>query len=248
MKARNPFLIESYNLHSLSTGLVSEKEKDGVNCEDAEEIGQKIQECFDNTSVYEFSLKRKDVLQPISSLLKVSSEKKSGKSIVDNTKMFIRLVAVGDRVDSLESIFDYELTTESMSLFKSGTMRKTNKSALLKCLLGDDSLVREEDAISTGQMQSTIIDGGALLHRLRWLNNMKFMEVASLYYEYICKNYRNPTIIFDGYEEATTKDIEHNRRAAIPLSTFVSIVPGNAIPYNQDRYFSHQKNKSEFIK
>ena len=144
LKARNPFLIESYNLHSLSTGLVSEKGKDDVNCEDAEEIGQKIQECFDNTSVYEFSLKRKDVLQPISSLLKVSSEKKSGKSIVDNTKMFIRLVAVGDRVDSLESIFYNELTTEPMSLFKSGTMRKTNKSALLKCLLGDDSLVCDE--------------------------------------------------------------------------------------------------------
>ena len=52
--------------------------------------------------------------------------------------MFIRLTAIADRLVSLESVFDYELTDEPMALFKNGLMpRKT----ILQEVHGSDSEV-----------------------------------------------------------------------------------------------------------
>ena len=39
----NPFVLTNFNLRSLRSGLSSSKEKDEVNCEDAETIGANIQ-------------------------------------------------------------------------------------------------------------------------------------------------------------------------------------------------------------
>ena len=44
LKTRNPFLVENENLFSLSTGICSKEGVDEVNCENAEEIGNKIHE------------------------------------------------------------------------------------------------------------------------------------------------------------------------------------------------------------
>ena len=43
LQERNPFGFEEENLHSLSTGIISITSKDSINCEDAEELGLKIQ-------------------------------------------------------------------------------------------------------------------------------------------------------------------------------------------------------------
>ena len=95
--------------------------------------------------------------------------------------MFIRLIAIADRIDSIETIFKHELTTKPASLFKDDMMRHTQKSALLKVLLSDDGLVDVESLQLCG---CTVVDGGALLHRVRWLKDTKFVEIASLYYNY----------------------------------------------------------------
>ena len=50
---RNPFLIDSVHLHSLSSGIVSIKGQDVINCDQAEEIAAKIQKSFDNKSYSE---------------------------------------------------------------------------------------------------------------------------------------------------------------------------------------------------
>ena len=44
----NPIVLTNSNLRSLQSGLSLSKEKDGVNCEDAETIGAKIQTKLDN--------------------------------------------------------------------------------------------------------------------------------------------------------------------------------------------------------
>ena len=242
LSTRNPFLIEDEKLYSLGTGVVSEWHAD-VNCERAEELGIFIQSTFDNKTVKQCCVKRSNVLKPLSSLLLTKHETLlSGRK--ENTQtMFIRLLAIGDRVDSIKTIFAYELTHSPASLFKGGMMRKTQKSTLLKALLPKQEMM---ESFSTYNI--TIIDGGALLHRVRWVKNYTFSQVAALYYRYICNHYNNPEIIFDGYKKATTKDQEHLRRCAIPLSSFVSIAPENLIPYTQDRYFSLTKNKEEFVK
>ena len=55
----NPFGFEDENLHSLSTGIISITSKD-VNCEDAKELGLKIQKEFDNVSLSAATIKRKN--------------------------------------------------------------------------------------------------------------------------------------------------------------------------------------------
>ena len=56
LKERNPFKVQSLNLHSLSTGLVSIAGRDTVSCDKADDIGTKIQQSFDNTMLTKYSV------------------------------------------------------------------------------------------------------------------------------------------------------------------------------------------------
>ena len=132
-----------------------------------------------------------------------------------------------------------------MSLFKEGVMRKPDKPSLLKVLMSEESLVSTEENCS---YTDTIVDGGALLHRIRWNKGTKFEDIFCTYSRYLLKNYSNPTVIFDGYKKFTTKDQEHIRRNAIPQSSFIAINNNNEVSYTQQRYFSLTENKIEFIK
>lgn len=75
----------------------------------------------------------------------------------------------------------------------------------------------------------TVIDGGSLVYRVRWLKGATFSEVAKAYIQYVKSNYTAPIVIFDGYGLATTKDHEHNRRNLVPRSSFIRIESDNAI-------------------
>ena len=54
----NPFVLTNSNLRSLQSGLSLSKEKDGVNCEDAETIGANIQTKLDNKAFNDISFKK----------------------------------------------------------------------------------------------------------------------------------------------------------------------------------------------
>ena len=119
LKPRNPFLVEKADLISLSTGIASRTGSDNINCDQAEEIGLSIQRSFDNTSFSQCTIRRKDVIKPLASLI---TSKQCGESSgrCDEQAMFIRLVAIGSRMDqeAMEATFEHELTSEPMALFK----------------------------------------------------------------------------------------------------------------------------------
>ena len=96
---------------------------------------------------------------------------------------------------------------------------------------------------------TSIIDGGALLHRVRWPKSKRvtFKDVVDVYKSYVLRHYPRPTVVFDGYEALSTKSNEHFRRNSIPMSSFVNIGEDIEIPFNQDRYFTLQENKVAFI-
>lgn len=241
---RNPFLVEDKNLHSLSTGLVSIVGVDDVTCDSAEEIGCAIQQSFDGLALAKSTVKRKDLLKPLSSLQRLRKGKGTAAQI-DNQVMFTRLIAVADRLESFEPVFEYELTPEPTALFREGLMRKPDKPSLRKVILPDETAIARD---KMGSQYASVIDGGALLHRVRWAKGTKFMDVAKTYLNYLTRHYHCPTVVFDGYESATTKSQEHLRRNAVPMSAFVSIKENNEVPYTQDRYLSLKENKAEFIK
>ena len=128
---RNPFQIEDTNLHSLSTGVVSELGKDQVNCEQSEEIGRLIQASFDDMPYSACKIRRKQQVVNLLSLQNFRQRpQKSSACNVDSRIIFNRLILVAGRLERLDKAFEYELTREPMSLFSSGLMRKSEKASL----------------------------------------------------------------------------------------------------------------------
>ena len=157
LQETNPFGFEDENLHSLSTGIISMTSKDSVNCEDAKELGLKIKKELDNVSLSAATIKRKNQIKPLASLLNTVKVDEV-QVYVSTTVLFTRLAAIAKREENEEKYFDYELTTEPMSLFKNNLMRSPDKPSLRKVLLKDD------DAISMNDISKNcifVIDGGA---------------------------------------------------------------------------------------
>ena len=245
LKKRNPFSYEDQHLHSLSLGLVSDGQ-DGINCDRAEEIGQMIQEKMDNTPILECKIKRKDQIQPIIAL---QNRIKIDKASVDvNPNMlFTRLIAIAQREkEDSKEFFAYELTQEPMSLFKKGLMRKPDKPSLRKAIMKDD------DALVRDQLPSYsvfVVDGGGLLHRVRWNRNATFDELSQMYTRYVRKYYKSCIIVFDGYEHLSTKSSEHLRRTGGGKQCpNVDVIGCNKVPFPQDRFLTNTENKTQFIK
>ena len=89
--------------------------KDSVNCEDAEELGLKIQKELD-VLLGAATIKRKNQIKPLASLLNTVNVDKI-QVYVSTTVLFTRLAAIAKRKENEEKYFDYELTTESLCLF-----------------------------------------------------------------------------------------------------------------------------------
>ena len=241
---RNPFLVPGENLQSLSTGLVSNSQVDEVNCEQCESIGEKIQTSLNDKSFNDASIKRKDQVKPLSSLRNTIS-KKVGEKLPDPKALFNRMVTIAEREENLERFFQYELTVEPMSLFQDGMMRKPDKPSLRK------AIILEEDAMSKKDIEANchfVIDGGALLHRVRWKKGDRFIEIADAYIKYVNKHYGNQVeVIFDGYNDESIKSQEHKRRNTISQSCDVNIKEDNSVPFTQQRFLSNTINKAGLI-
>ena len=125
LQERNHFGFEDENFHSLSTRIISMTSKDSVNCEDAEELGLKIQKELD-VSLGAATIKRKNQIKPLASLLNTVNVDKI-QVYVSTTVLFTRLAAIAKREENEEIYFDYELTTEPMSLFKNNLTRSPDK-------------------------------------------------------------------------------------------------------------------------
>ena len=201
LQRRNPFVYDDECLHSLSLGLVSDG-TDGVNCERSEELGQIIQEKLDEVSVPSCKIKRRDQIKPLSTLQ--NKIRVAGKEVSFNpTALFTRLTALAQREEeNMEDFFSFELTQEPMSLFAKGMMRKPDKPSLRKALM------KEEGAIHRNQLPSDavfVVDGGALLHRVRWIKDKTFDELYQVYTRYVRHHYKSCLVVFDGYEAPSTK-------------------------------------------
>lgn len=61
-----------------------------------------------------------------------------------------------------------------------------------------------------------VIDGGFLMHKVKWIKNQSLKDIAWTYIHYISKNCGNTVhIVFDGYEEICTKDAERRRTYSV---------------------------------
>ena len=108
--------------------------------------------------------------------------------------------------------FKSEPTPEPTTLFRNGMMWKSGKSVLRNHLLNKHPSC---DYLSS---RSVVIDGGALLHKVKWFYGSSFADIIDSYVQYI-KNrfskYESVIIIFDVYnQELSIKSSEHKRRTS----------------------------------
>lgn len=121
----------------------------------------------------------------VKSLLSMSSKIKVNniEVAVDPDLIFQRLCFLRKSNDELRQYFNYELAPSPLSLCDSAGMRKTTKSTLY------DMFEQCETDVNDVSKCFYIIDGGMLLHRLKWDKNNKFLDICVQYIRYLRNNY-----------------------------------------------------------
>ena len=159
---------------------------------------------------------------------------------VDPLLLFSRLVVLVEREEGMKRYFRYELTSIPTSLFENGMMRKASKSNLERSIKQDAS----PNSPTTNEL-SHVLDGGALLHKVKWLPNSTYQSILNQYSNYVKTKYGKCCIVFDGYENGPyMKDHEHKRRAG-KVSAFFKLVDLQmmATPTcNQEIFLKNDKN------
>ena len=208
LKEINPFdsTRDGKTLVSFSTGFSSSSE-DSVNPEKAEEIGRAMQIEMDGKSVLD-TMQTKYKVKSLATLR--SGPKLNGEKIaVDSVRLFNRLIIISEREIKTKEALMFELTPTPMLLFdKNQMMRKPDKAALSRLL---KTFV---EPIEQPQCLSLVIDGGWLLHNVKWEASLTWNEIAGNYLRYVKtlgSQHARITVVFDGYAKST-KDHDHLRR------------------------------------
>ena len=241
LEARNPFHRPNNLLCSLSSGLTA-GDADGITCDEAEKIGSAIHMEMNGRTFTDIVIKKRDTVKSLAHLHKGVSV--DGETIhVNCSNLFNRLIVLAERQPDVSSFFAYELTPFPCSLFKDGMMRKPDKAALGRAL--------SNDACSDVHLLNNciVVDGGALLHRVRWQRMATYDQTADHYARYVTSKYgRNVTVVFDGYcSGPSTKDHEHIRRKS-KVAVSVTISAEATVHANQAVFLSNSENKSGLIK
>jgi hypothetical protein len=240
----NPFrFCEADKLVSLSSGVVAGL-NDNVNCDEADEVGRKVQESWDNMTYSEITAKRSNRVKTLATLVNACKIDKEDVSI-DVNSLFHRLVIVAERSSDIQSFFNFELTHHPTSLFANGLMRKPDKPAL--CRSFTRTLAPETLPLSLVY----VVDGGCLLHKVRWQTGKTVADIIQLYASYVINKFGNNTvIIFDGYgAHASTKDHEHKRRSSrvAKVAPDVSLELNKRLMFDQESFLANTHNKEGFI-
>ena len=60
---------------------------------------------------------------------------------------------------------------------------------------------------------SYVLDGGSLIHQIKWENGSTYKQIACKYRDLVLKNYQHAIIVFDGRQNGpATKDMTYIRR------------------------------------
>ena len=151
--------------------------------------------------------------------------------------LFQRLILIVQRELDMLPYFSFELTRIPTSLFKTGMMRKADKWKLR-------DLPTKHISFSEPPDDANILDGGALLHKVKWIPNTTYREIINQYTEYVFRKYGRSCIVFDG---PLIKDHEHLRRTTGKTSANINIQLGMVANCQQKAFCNNDKNKSQFI-
>ncbi|KAJ8023882.1 hypothetical protein HOLleu_36449 [Holothuria leucospilota] len=128
---------------------------------------------------------------------------------------------------SLEDVMKYELNPFPSSLFEDNDILRTaDKPKFAQALIAHcnntPSCESKSDVIP--QTERYVLDGGLLLHKLKWKSGDTYGNIAKSYADYTNKRYGSATVVFDGYVTGPSiKDNTHQRRGQTAVHTIVNL-------------------------
>ncbi len=148
---------------------------------------------------------------------------------------------------TVETILEYELTPLPLSLFSNNDqkMNKANKAIFTKTSL---KVLTDPLYLTDQPCSSLVIDGGWLLHMVKWEQGQTWQEIADSYLLYVqClgRHSQNITVVFDGYS-SSPKDHDHIRRTKNSCCD-VQIRPDLIHLTPRAKFLDNTHNKSELI-
>ncbi|KAK6176044.1 hypothetical protein SNE40_014405 [Patella caerulea] len=241
LKDRNPF-TEDKSLRNTETGMVANED---ANTDKAKEIGDKIIVSMSEQSVTNFSFKKKnfaitlDAKRPSNTIITQTPH-------VDPQLMFQRLTTAGqENLNDMTELFKYELSSFPSSMFESNRLlRQATKSTLADAIWNSGKCHATE--LPTSDI-THVIDGGSLLHRVPWTKGHTFSELCSKYVDLVKKNFRTPTVVLDGYNNHSIKDITHIRHNKGIVSNTVTFTKSMLLRVKKETFLANDANKQRFV-
>ena len=237
---RSP-IAEDPSLRNIMTGVNADS---NVNVDAAAEVGTKVLESMTGKSVCSYSFSR--CAQAITMASKSSLTIGNESVQVDPQLLFQRLILACNSAEELTSVFQYELASYPTALFESPLMMNPAQ----KPGLADAIWSTLSPGAKTGPTTQVhyVLDGGALLHRVPWpRGNGTYRDVLAAYTSYVSRKYRRPTVVFDGYDDISTKYSTQKRRAAGKVAPTISFTEDMQVTSKREEFLSNAKNKQRFI-
>ena len=235
----DPFCDDTETLINIANGMSG---SDKANCHNAFEKGLEIMDQIKETKFTDLKLSRKKIVKTIASSNSTITVDQSTVEI-DPDILFHRICVVKKSDEEMRDYLRYELSPFPQAYFNTFGMLKNTKSDLYKYFIKSSINVR--DPLRTHY----IMDGGFLIHKVKWTLHQSFSSIMDNYVKYIKNNYGNIcTVVFDGYESLTTKASERNRRDKHKASADVYFNENMSLKISQEKFLSNTKNKNNIIK
>lgn len=116
----------------------------------------------------------------------------------------------------MEDVLEYELSPFPPALFEAKYIfRKADKPQLAKAIdayaQGLSAVENEPDDVP--KTENYVLDGGSLIHRVKWMKGTTYGLIANGYADFVVRNFGRATVFFDGYsDQPSIKDSTHQRR------------------------------------
>lgn len=239
----SPFAPDA-SLRNIITGVVA---NDDVNVHQLDAVGRQTLEKMVGQSIFSYSYKRSSKAKTLATATAV---KIGDEQTIDPALLFQRFLVVSRTGDlSLDDVMSYELCPFPPALFEAkNLLRKADKPQLAESIrkhVSESSTNVVTDAIPV--TEHYVLDGGSLLHRLKWTEGSTYSSIATTYASFTVRHYGNATVVFDGYDGGPSiKDNTHQRRSRSQHQT-VNVTDATEFVGKKEEFLSNDKNKQAII-
>ena len=219
-----------------------------VNVQDLFTVGNDTVKQMEGHSIFSYSHKRNSKAKTLASAraIKVGEDR-----TIDPAILFQRFLLISQSGDlHLREIMKYELCPYPLSLFEAkNVLRKPDKAQMVEALRNYATCLSDDAVLQTvPETDHYVVDGGSLLHRLKWTEGCSYSSIADDYASFTFHHYGNATVVFDGYDGGPSiKDNTHVRCSRNHVANKVNISDATKFAGKKEDFLSNDTNKQAII-